>query len=562
MRKSYIFELLIVSLAFAVSCDRNETPLEEPCDLIQIAASGEDMQTRGLLNMADLPTEGTKVKIYDYLTGFSGVIDGQEYTNGNVMYIDDEVECVTAGNTAAPKGSWKFDTAPWRWTRTGTHHFFGWLTYDKKSNLKVTNLVTPNFADNTLTVPAITFTKDTPQFDFSYSDIVTKETPKATPSDVEIPLKHLFTALAVTVRNEANDAVTISSISLRGIVNGRSATVDYNLGTSDTRNAELTTGTAGNFDVWSGTTPISIAAETATPVNAYTNQPLTLTEGKVTLANTDFRLLWPQDDLTNAKITVKYKIGSAKEIDKTVDLKDDTFKMMEAGKKYILNIAITYTALYVNPIIANWVDVSELDYTLGMTTSMRLFDSWLYRYDTDKNYDDWKNNWEGSHMAVSSGRVVTPVAPETVAGRPLRSPQIQLVTSGAYTYDLVVDNSDFEIVQAVKDATTGKVTEYKASTNGKLTIAVGNDINTYFYIVPKNGVTPSNPVAKVSLIYNDSVNGAQKVTFNNNTLPGYSDDSSEIWAYYVPESEYNITDKLKMYFQDYNHPLVPTTDQN
>ena len=550
MKCSDILKLLTLSLVLLVSCERESLPLEEPGELIRIEASGTDVQTRGLLNADDLKTAGTTVKIYDYLTGFTGKIGETSYTNGDVMYINDAVKLGTTGGD-----DWAFQDAPWRWTRTGTHHFFGWLTYDKKSNLNVTNLVTPTFTDNTLTVPAITFTKDTPQFDFSYSDIVTKTAPE----NVEIPLKHLFTALAVTVRNEAKDDVTISSISLSGIVNGRSATVDYNLGTSDTRNAELTTGTAGNFDVWSGGT-ISIAAETATPVNAYTNQPLTLTEGKVTLANTDFRLLWPQkeNELKDAKITVKYKIGSAKEIEKTVAIKDDTFTKMEAGKKYILNIAITYTALYVNPIIADWVDTPELEYTLGMTTNMRLFDSWLYRYDTDGNYDDWV----GSHMVVSSGRVETPVEPEIVAGRPLRSPQIQLVTSGAYTYDLVVDNSDFEIVQAVKDATSGKVTEYKASTDGKLTIPVGNDINTYFYIVPKNGVTPSNPVAKVSLIYNDTVNGAQKVTFNNNTLPGYSDDSSEIWAYYVAPENYNITGKLKMYFQDYNHPLVPTTDQN
>ena len=52
------------------------------------------------------------------------------------------------------------------------------------------------------------------------------------------------------------------------------------------------------------------------------------------------------------------------------------------------------------------------------------------------------------------------------------------------------------------------------------------------------------------------------MTFNNNALPGYSDDSSEIWAYYFPANEYNITGKLKMYYQDYNHPLVPTPVQN
>lgn len=219
--------------------------------------------------------------------------------------------------------------------------------------------------------------------------------------------------------------------------------------------------------------------------------------------------------------------------------------------------------LYVKPTVADWNDIDRLDYTIKMNTNMRLFDSWLYRYDTvDQDYTNW-TNWAGSHMVVSDGRVTETSTAEPVAGRPLRSPQIQLVTTGVTgsSFDLKVDNSDFEIVQAVKD-NVGVVTSYVASTGGALNIPAGDNVYTYFYIVPKADVTPANPVAKVTLIYNDPVVGPQKVTFNNNALPGYSDDSSEIWAYYFPANEYNITGKLKMYYQDYNHPLVPTPVQN
>lgn len=219
--------------------------------------------------------------------------------------------------------------------------------------------------------------------------------------------------------------------------------------------------------------------------------------------------------------------------------------------------------LYVKPTVADWNDIDRLDYTIKMNTNMRLFDSWLYRYDTvDQDYTNW-TNWAGSHMVVSDGRVTETSTAEPVAGRPLRSPQIQLVTTGVTgsSFDLKVDNSDFEIVQAVKN-NVGVVTSYVASTGGALNIPAGDNVYTYFYIVPKADVTPANPVAKVTLIYNDPVVGPQKVTFNNNALPGYSDDSSEIWAYYFPANEYNITGKLKMYYQDYNHPLVPTPVQN
>lgn len=209
--------------------------------------------------------------------------------------------------------------------------------------------------------------------------------------------------------------------------------------------------------------------------------------------------------------------------------------------------------LYVKPTVkTDWVDAEVLNYTMKLNTNMRLFDSWLYRYDTDGDYADY-TKWATSHMAVSEGRETD--------GRPSRSPQIQLVTTGEYTFDLVVDNSNFEIVRANKNV-TGVVTGYEASNDGKLRIAAGDDVYTYFYIVPKADVTPSNPVAKVSLIYNDGVLGPQKVTYNYNSLPGYSDDSSEIWAYFFAASDYNITNKLRMYFQDNNHPLVPTTVQN
>ena len=68
----------------------------------------------------------------------------------------------------------------------------------------------------------------------------------------------------------------------------------------------------------------------------------------------------------------------------------------------------------------------------------------------------------------------------------------------------------------------------------------------------------------MTLVYDDPQLGEMKLTFNNNSLPGYSDDSSEIWVHYFPAAEYNNSngDKLKMYYQDINNPLVPTENQD
>lgn len=219
--------------------------------------------------------------------------------------------------------------------------------------------------------------------------------------------------------------------------------------------------------------------------------------------------------------------------------------------------------LYVLPKIEDWKDADPLEYTIDMSTNMRLFDSWLYRFDTDSTLtvDDW-TNWATSHMLVSSGRTGA-TQTDTIAGRPVRSPQIQLVTNASQgSFELYVDNDDFEIVRANKND-VGVVTSYEASVDGTLAIAAGEDVYTYFYIVPKEGEAPANPVAHVFLYYNDPALGKLEMTYNYGSLPGYSDDSSEIWVYYVAPDDYKLgTGVLRMYYQDADNPLVPTPVQN
>ena len=242
----------------------------------------------------------------------------------------------------------------------------------------------------------------------------------------------------------------------------------------------------------------------------------------------------------------------------------------------IINAAID-GPLYVVPTVLPWNDGDKIeDYKIAVSSNMRLFDSWLYRYDTDgkdyfapQNPEDensklmWEN-WATSHMAVAPGLVTTE---GTEKNKPLYSPQIQLVTTlpantseMTYGLELRLDNEAFQFVQVNKNEYL-EITGYSIHEE-KLTIANGTDVYTYFYIVPKSTTTPANRVAKVTLVYNDPVVGEITMPFNYNALPGYSDDSSEIWAYYFPAADYNITDKLKMYYQDANNPLVPTPVQN
>ena len=235
--------------------------------------------------------------------------------------------------------------------------------------------------------------------------------------------------------------------------------------------------------------------------------------------------------------------------------------------------------LYIIPKVNPWEDGPTLEYGISASTNIRLFDSWLYRYDTDKytpeateenpnpvELPDYRN-WNDSYMVVStgSGEGITDVEP---AGRPLRSPMIQLVTTGAPngTFDLVVDNENFEIIYVTKDDEAGKVTAYtsKGQTlriNTAAADAKKKEVYTYFYIVPTSSAS-SGSTAKVFLYYNDPVVGTQEMPYNYSALPGYSDDSSEFWVYSVTTTEYDngqIDDNkfMRMYYQDANNPLVP-----
>lgn len=245
---------------------------------------------------------------------------------------------------------------------------------------------------------------------------------------------------------------------------------------------------------------------------------------------------------------------------------DDGYNNFHRNHYWTVYVYFLGGDLYVLPTVADWTDADPLSYNINLNTNMRLFDSWLYRYDTDQNYTEyWK--WQTSHMVVSDGLLENDVMEGDVKidvkNRPLRSPQIQLVTTGTGAFHLVLDNSNFQFVKATK---VGGITTQCEIVNQLDIAAGGTEVYTYFYIIPKPGATwtDDNRAAHVKLLYDDPVLGTYKVTFNYSALPGYSDDSSEIWVYYFPADEYNNTagDKLKMYFKDTANPLVPTADQS
>lgn len=195
--------------------------------------------TKGFLESDGLYKTGTQVKVFDFLTGFDGEVNGTTYTpSDQIKYIDDVVEFLGGSNT------WPYQTVSheYRWTKSGTHRFFGWLNKDQAYNddegLTTADFFgsSPSLNENTLvmTTPTYSWTTASPQYDFVYAkSAVLRDASQNDYSDIELPMKHLFTAVSLTFENKST-GTPVQVTGLSTLYEGRdlflhkgSATVDY-----------------------------------------------------------------------------------------------------------------------------------------------------------------------------------------------------------------------------------------------------------------------------------------------------------------------------------------------
>lgn len=375
MGNKYIIPASALLLAALVlSCNKNqvEDPVYSNEEIVLDAAPDA---TKGFLSTDGLKVNGTQFQMFDYLSGYNGSLTdggGTTHSSGEEFKY---FENTLTFKQDATNWQWLFgDVASptsYRWTRTGTHHFYGWMLEDKTStDPDAGNLKSSTFFDTytpgtkTLTV-AKAFTAAGPQYDFLYSDVVPVDViADGIPSHVDVHMKHLFGALGITVQNTSKTDVIVYSVRLLNFPNSHSETLTWDMssGVSLTGGNPTASGAVGSSVFWpnkfpnsntTGTTLYSIESPNGGKTyDAYTGAemgenltyrmcwPMTQAALKPTVSGTDGDGN-PQYSSDSPLVEVKCKVG----IGSTTTLlmrfpnAEDAKEAIVAGKKTQLNVS-------------------------------------------------------------------------------------------------------------------------------------------------------------------------------------------------------------------------------
>ena len=341
----------------------------DPTDTLSdgISFAPDVASTKALLNADGLAHSGTKIQVYDYITGFDGTIGGNTVTSGQtVKYFSDRI---TYNNAAIwpycnPSTGDPDATIAYPWTKTGTHMFFGWLTEDgTTSGLTVTDLFgsgQPTFNESTrvLSIPQKEMTTTTAQFDFSYSGVVSiAAASHTTGTPVPLQLHHLFSAMGLTILNTSGNTILLKSVTLTGMKNKRSATISFNAATP-----AVTTDNVASTNV-----VLFQSANQAGDTYIHEDQVKDLH---------DFMLMWPQTyaELDGAQLVVEYNVVDSNEqvsddLTASVVLNQQTVfksesKGMEAGTKYSFMLQFKKSTIDIYVRVLPWeYDEYDWDYS-------------------------------------------------------------------------------------------------------------------------------------------------------------------------------------------------------
>ena len=313
----------------------------------------EAVRTKGLLDAEKFAYPGSQLRIYDYYTPTSG--DPYYYINGGIAESDGTM--------------WPFKES-YRWTTDGVHKFFGWL--EQGDNLKINQLFTPTFEDQTLTIPETTIGQTgtgqtgTAQFDFMYSDIHVRDLNNS-PYFTAVPLEfsHLFTAFKITTANYSSNDVWLKKVSINGLRNTKGATIDYR----DNEQPQLMA-PAVTITEPEGAEPANFVYNVS-----ETDEGMLMTKKQTYNISDDFQIMWPQSraDFENAEIVVDYKYrepsGTSALVGETKIPLKDMFSW-ESGQKNNLALTFKDKEISLTCKVEPWTVVEEtIDFTNQISVS-------------------------------------------------------------------------------------------------------------------------------------------------------------------------------------------------
>lgn len=491
MMKVHFRNILIASAALlaVVACNKETRP-DDGATLTPILLNateagtnrhlnnGTFSETKAMLDETSFAKSGNLIKIYDYFT------PAGETSPETTPYIDDQIKSNGPGNVI-----WPFVNQRYNWTPDGSHKFFGWLAEDK--NMTLYN--TPEgffgkdfkYENQVIKIPTKTLNEKTDAFDFMYSNVHVRDLNTNPDYATAVPLEfaHLFTAFSVAAQNMSpNFDITVQSVSIEGLMNTRSATINYT-------------------DAGDGEYPV---VEYANKSNDNANSPdysfapayqlgTNFVDMSTKTTDRNYLMSWPMStaESENVILTIKYTVNN----DPTVITKNIPLSGKEwaAGTKNNINITFKDKEIILTCEVEPWVwEEQEIDFTDAISVTQTM-----------------KNQWVNANVNYETGEVILKQSVDQVASVKF---QIDSPRGATWTAALIMIEGTTDAVQFVDGYKYGKVGE-----PGEIRLRITKDTpkenrNTYYLRVTvqtadgntiiATGLTGSNNYEEFMIIQN------------------------------------------------------------
>ncbi len=295
MKQVFAYSAIVLLLATAVACNKTDSAISGDG---QIRFALTSPETRALVeNVNDLQANQT-IKVFDLL--------------GSANYFDADETVSYSG------GAWNFDSGKGYTWKAGTHKFFG---YTNEAG---------TFADGVFTVSKTLTTADANQVDIVYSNIVSKTAEQAKADNykaVTLNMSHLFSAVAISLKNATSAPVTVKSVTTN-IPNQGSATISYAGDEPVVTPGAVTQ--SGQYIAGTALSNVEVAADGIVDVL-----------GQAAATEDTYWLVWPQTLAKgDVKVTVSYTMNNKDYDDVEVSLPATPEGGWARGNKYLYTLNI------------------------------------------------------------------------------------------------------------------------------------------------------------------------------------------------------------------------------